>query len=102
MMRDSIKKLLLLFDKQEKRKLLFLFFLMIIAALFETIGIGLIVPFVGIVTDPGMIDTQPILSYFYVKMNFGSTQVFTVFAVVVLLLVFVLKNIYLLFLIMLK
>ena len=95
-MRHSIKKLLLLFDKQEKKKLVILFFLMIIAALFETVGIGLIVPFVGIVTDPGVIDTQPILSYFYVKMNFGSTQVFTVFAVVVLLLVFVLKNIYLL------
>ncbi len=70
--------------------------MMILAALFETIGIGLIVPFVGIVTDPGIIDTQPILSYFYVKMNFESSQAFIIFAVVVLLCIFVLKNIYLL------
>ncbi|WP_273851272.1 ABC transporter ATP-binding protein [Guptibacillus spartinae] len=95
-MRDSTKKLLKLFNKREKKKLVILFVMMIVAALFETIGIGLIVPFVGIVTDPGIIDTQPILSYFYVKMNFESSQAFISFSVVVLLFIFVLKNIYLL------
>ncbi|MDR7073360.1 ABC-type multidrug transport system fused ATPase/permease subunit [Fictibacillus barbaricus] len=93
----TIKKLLLLLNKKEKKKLIFLFFLMVVAALFETIGIGLIVPFVGLVTNPTIIQEQEILSYIYKLFNFQSTLAFTVFGVVVLLTIFVLKNLYLLF-----
>ncbi|OZU89276.1 ABC transporter [Virgibacillus indicus] len=95
-MKDTIKKLLILFNKREKKKLLILFFMMIIAAIFETIGIGLIVPFVGIVTNPNMIQEQAILSNVYELFNFQSTTTFIIFAVVMLLTVFVLKNLYLL------
>ncbi|WP_245735968.1 ABC transporter ATP-binding protein [Virgibacillus subterraneus] len=92
----SIKKLLQFFNKREKKKLLILLFMMIVAALFETVGIGLIVPFVGIVTDPAIIQEQAILTYIYELFNFQSETNFIVFSVITLLAIFVLKNLYLL------
>src|SRR5690625_4317628 len=95
-MKKTIKKLLQLFNKREKKKFIVLFLMMIVAAIFETVGIGLIVPFVGIVTNPDMIQEQKILSYIYNLFNFQSTTAFVIFSVVLLLTVFILKNLYLL------
>lgn len=91
-----VRKLLLLFNKRDKRKLLIIFGMMIIAALFETLGIGLIVPFVGILTNPEVIQEQVILSYLYELFNFDSATGFIIFSVLFLLTVFILKNFYLL------
>jgi len=85
-----------MFNKKEKKRFVILFFLMIIAAIFETIGIGLIFPFVGIVTNPDMIQEQAILSFIYDYFNFTTAKAFTIFAVIFLLSTFVLKNLYLL------
>ncbi|WP_164667403.1 ABC transporter ATP-binding protein [Virgibacillus doumboii] len=95
-MRVKIKELMLFFNKREKKKLVILFFMMIAAALFETIGIGLIVPFVGIVTSPEMIQEQAVLNYLYNLFDFQSTTSFIIFAVILLLAVFIIKNLYLL------
>jgi len=95
-LKDTIKKLLMLFNKREKKKLFILFFMMVVAAVFETIGIGLIIPFVGIVTDPDIIQDQAILSYTYELLNFQSTSMFIMFSVVTLLTIFILKNVYIL------
>lgn len=95
-MKDSVRKLAMLFDKREKKKLFIIFLMMILAAIFETMSIGIIIPFVGILTNPDMIQEQPILSYVYDLFNFDSTTAFIVFAVGILILVFVLKNLYLL------
>lgn len=70
--------------------------MIIIAALFETLGIGLIVPFVQIVTEPTIISEQKTLAFLYKLFDFESTTAFLIFSAVMLLLVFVLKNIYLL------
>src|SRR5690625_8013521 len=91
-----MNKLLVMFNKKEKKRFVILFFLMIIAAVFETIGIGLIFPFVGIVTNPDMIQEQVILSSIYDYFNFATAKGFTIFAVIFLLSTFVLKYIYLL------
>ncbi len=95
-MKDTFNKLRTLFNKRDKKKFLLLFFMMIIAAIFETAGIGLIVPFVGIVTNPIMIQEQPFLLFVYQLLNFQSTNGFILFAVGVLLTVFIIKNAYLL------
>lgn len=92
---NSIKKLNKLLNKKTKKKLIFLFILMIFAALFETAGIGLIVPFVGIVTEPSMIHDNIFLSKVYNMLGFKSTNSFIIAATLCLIMVFVLKNIYL-------
>ncbi|WP_431800750.1 ABC transporter ATP-binding protein [Halobacillus andaensis] len=95
-MKIIISKLLSLFDKREKRKLLLLFFMMVVAALLETIGIGLIVPFVGLVTNPDHIHENDFLSFIYNFLNFSSNTSFVIFAVCIMLSIFILKNLYLL------
>ncbi|MEH7401759.1 ABC transporter ATP-binding protein, partial [Gottfriedia acidiceleris] len=84
-------------NKREKKKLLILFFMMIISAMFETVGIGLIVPFVGIVTNPTIIKEQVILKYLYNLIGFKSTTSFLIFSVFVLLFIYIIKNSYILF-----
>jgi ATP-binding cassette, subfamily B, bacterial PglK len=95
-LKDTIIKLWILFNNRDKKKFLLLFFMMIIAATFETVGIGLIVPFVGIVTNPSTIQKQSILSYLYNTLNFQSTNAFILFGVFVLLTIYIVKNTYLL------
>lgn len=70
--------------------------MMIAAAIFETIGIGIIVPFIGILTNPSFIQEQALLSYLYNFFNFQSTSSFIIVSVIFVLSVFVFKNIYLL------
>ncbi|MEH7380042.1 ABC transporter ATP-binding protein [Bacillus sp. JJ1533] len=96
-MKETIIKLWMLFNAKEKKKFFLLFIMLIIAAIFETAGIGLIVPFVGIVTNPTMIQEQPILAFIYESFGFQTTNLFVLFAVGILLSVFVIKNAYLLF-----
>lgn len=92
---ESIKKLNKLFGKKEKKKFSLLFILMVFAAFFETIGIGLIVPFVGILTNPNSIHENEVLASIYEILGFQSTNAFLITATVALLAVFVLKNGYL-------
>ncbi|RST72557.1 ABC transporter ATP-binding protein [Siminovitchia acidinfaciens] len=95
-MRDTIKKILMLLNKREKKYFLLLFFMMVISALFETLGIGLIVPLVGIVTNPDIIKEQVILAYIYESFKFQSTTAFMIFSVILLLTIFIIKNLYIL------
>ncbi|CRK81687.1 ABC transporter [Neobacillus massiliamazoniensis] len=95
-MGSTIKKVLSLFNKREKKKLILLFFMMIISALFETLGIGLIVPFVNIVINPTVIKENNFLAFLYKTLRFQSTTTFLIFSVVMLLLIFVIKNLYIL------
>lgn len=93
---DTLNKLRALFGKHEKKKFLGLFGLMIISALFETLGIGLIVPFVGILTNPKMIFENNLLSSVYNSLGFQSTQSFLIMVTIGLLVIFIMKNLYLL------
>jgi ABC-type multidrug transport system fused ATPase/permease subunit len=95
-MRATINKLLPLIDKSARKKLVILLFMMMIAAIFETVGIGLIVPLVGIIASPSIIYEQAILTNIYDFFNFQSTMNFIVFSVIFLLAVFIFKNVYLL------
>jgi ATP-binding cassette, subfamily B, bacterial PglK len=95
-LKDTVNKLRVLFNKRDKKKFLLLFIMMILAAVFETVGIGLIVPFVGVVTNPSIIQEQAVFSYVYRVLHFQSTNTFILFAVVCLLSVFIIKNGYLL------
>lgn len=95
-MKDTVSKIWVLFNKNDKKKFIILFFMLIAAAIFETAGIGLIVPFVGIVTNPEMIQEQAVLSFIYNVLNFQSNNSFILFSVCVLLAVFFVKNVYLL------
>lgn len=71
--------------------------MILFAALLETLGIGLIVPFVEMVTRPSIITENKILTYLYEMFNFQSTTSFLIFTAIMLLCFYILKNLYLLF-----
>ena len=57
----------------------------------------MIIPFVGIVTNPDMIQEQAVLTIIYKTLHFQSTTTFILFSVSVVISHFCLKNLYLLF-----
>ncbi|WP_444684331.1 ABC transporter ATP-binding protein [Alkalicoccus luteus] len=95
-MKDNLAKTLALFQKKDNKKLLIIFVLMVGAALFETIGVGVMLPFVGIITNPEIVETQPVIRWIYDTAGFTGHQQFVIAAVGSLLFVFVAKNVYLL------
>jgi ABC-type multidrug transport system fused ATPase/permease subunit len=70
---------------------------MAIGAVFETLGIGLIIPLINMMLSPEIINEQSVLNYVYHFFNFPSTGSFFIFSCFVLLAVFITKNVYLYF-----
>ena len=60
----------------ERRELLLLAPAVIAMALLETAGVASIVPFLGLLSDPGIIDHQPLLLRVYEGLGFTSRQSF--------------------------
>lgn len=71
-------KLVSILTRREKRNLILLLFGMVIVAFAEVLGIGAIGPFMSVAADPGMIDTNPLLSWAYDTFGFESNRSFLV------------------------
>jgi ATP-binding cassette, subfamily B, bacterial PglK len=54
-MKATLKKLFSFFEKKQIKSAYFLLFLMIVGVFFEALGIGLVVPLLYAITDPGII-----------------------------------------------
>ena len=80
-MKTIFSKFLYLFNRREKLQILALFLLILISALFETFGVGLIYPCISILKSPEIIHDYRILQWFYVFMNMGSLKEFLIWAV---------------------
>lgn len=52
----TLRKLISMFDARTRTQLIFIFGVMVLSALLETIGIGLIVPIIAVITDIGNIE----------------------------------------------
>ncbi|WP_346775378.1 ABC transporter ATP-binding protein [Bacillus sp. RO2] len=94
-MLNNIMNLKRLINEKDINKFYLLLFMMVIAALFETIGIGLIVPIVGIITNPSIIESNFYLNKIFYTLNFSSTNKFVIFGIFALLVVYIFKNAYL-------
>ena len=76
----------------ERRRLVFIYFLMLVGAFLEMVSIGLIIPLVGLLSNPDYLSSLPFGTEILTK--FGHDK--TVFlAMLVLALVFVLKTVFL-------
>lgn len=94
-MNKLLKKILYLFNKREKLQIGVTFLLILIGAGFETLGVGLIPPFVALLGNPEIIQKQRILSWFFTKSGSSSNQIFLLWASIILLGIYLLKNTYL-------
>lgn len=62
---QTIKKSLSLLTVKEKRRLVFILMIMILMALLETIGVASILPFMAVLTNPSLIETNILLKNMY-------------------------------------
>ena len=69
---ETLKKLLLLLTPIERRRAFLLLIMIIVMALIDTLGIASILPFMAVLTNPNIIDTNLILSnIFEASSGFG-------------------------------
>ena len=94
-MGQILKKLNVLLDKKQKTTMAGLMFLMVIGAFLQTAGVGLLVQVVNIVIDPEAIRKSKIASTIYELAGSPDYETFAVTIMVLLIAVFIIKNIFL-------
>lgn len=71
-----VKKLLALLTKDERRKLIVVFLLVLVMGFLELAGIGSIMPFLSVATNPKSIQSNQYLKWVYDYFEFESTSSF--------------------------
>ncbi len=89
-----IKKIRVLLDKKQKRTMAGLVVLMIISAFLQTAGVGLLVQVVNVVIDPEAVAGSGIAKACYEFIGIESYQTFSVIIMALLILTFVVKNVF--------
>ncbi|MGN2624129.1 ABC transporter ATP-binding protein [Stutzerimonas balearica] len=86
---EVYKKLNALFNQQERRKVELLFLLMLGAALVEVVGVASVMPFVAVLSNPAVVETNPYLAALYQWSGMQQPRTFMVILGTVVLVVFV-------------
>lgn len=93
---EALKKIFNIFEKQDKLKILILIFMSVIGAFFETLSIGVVLPFVNVIMDPTMLKDFPFVWNMVGHLN---TTGIVYLSIGLLLFMFVFKNVFVGFLI---
>ncbi len=93
-----IKKLNYIFSKKQKLGSVLLCIGLFVGALFELMGISLITGLVSIITDSSKIHSNPLFKRIYETLGMKSDRQFFAFMTAGLILIYVIKNLYLLWL----
>ncbi|MGM0442281.1 MAG: ABC transporter ATP-binding protein [Elusimicrobiota bacterium] len=89
---EIIKKMYRILTSTERRKLYIIFVLMTVSALIEVAGVASIMPFLSVVTNPGSIQQDKLLSFLYTTFNFQNTNRFLVFVGILVLAILIVGN----------
>lgn len=73
-----IKKIFKLLTKEERKRLYMLFGAMVISAIIEVAGVTSILPFLSLITNPGLIQSNRYLKWLYTSLNFHSSNRFLI------------------------
>jgi ABC-type multidrug transport system fused ATPase/permease subunit len=77
---DTYRKLFDLLNARERRRFGVLLGLVILSGLADMAGVATILPFLALMTDPGLAQTNPALAWAYAALGFGSDRAFLIFA----------------------
>jgi len=89
-----IKKLRVLLDKKQKRTMVGLIILMVISAFLQTAGVGMLVEVMQIVIDPEAVQHSRVAEACYEIMGVENYRTFSIIVMVLLILIFVVKNLF--------
>ena len=92
---EILKKLKILLDKKQKKQMLGLVVMMFIAAALETASIGLVLGVVTLIITPDVVSSNELIAKIYIFFGFQNETSFIVLVMALLILAFVLKNVYL-------
>ena len=88
----NFKKLLYFLTFQERKRLIYLVIMILIMAMLDMIGVASIVPFIAVLSNPSIVETNIFLnSFFNILKNFGvenNQQFLFVLGMVVFILIF--------------
>ena len=94
---DQIKKAFEVFDSRQKRKLVYLTFIIFIDAFVELLGVSVIIPFIQAVTTPEVLLENKYAKWAYDFLGMSDTNQFIVLMAVVIIAVYILKNLFLVY-----
>lgn len=94
-MKKLIQELNVIFTKKQKIQLFGLLLLIIGGAFWELLGVSAIIPFVQSVMDPTLLLAQPWGKFIYEKLGLQTEGQFVICMAAVLIIVYIVKNIYL-------
>ena len=90
-----IKKLRVLLDGRQKRIMAGLMVLMVISAFLQTAGVGMLVEVVNVVIDPDAVENSRVAALLYDLLGSDSQSSFSIIVMSLLIVVFVVKNLFL-------
>lgn len=93
----KIRKLRVLLDGRQKGAMVGLIFLMVIGALLQTAGVGMLVQAVNVIIDPNALENSKIVAALYAFLGSESYESFSIVVMSLLIAVFVAKNLFLFF-----
>ena len=95
-MRNLLSKVNYIFDKKQKLQSVLLCIGLFIGALLELVGVSFITQLVTLISNPEKIHSNEIMQYCYDFFNMTSDRQFFLFVVIALIFVYLIKNLYLL------
>ncbi len=92
-----IKKIRKILNKAQKVRIIILFLMMVIGAFFEVLGVSLMLPLVKAIMQPDIINTNKWVKMVCEAFDLHSHRTFVVVCIIALIIVFIVKDLYLLF-----
>lgn len=89
------KKIEYIFSSHDKKMIIVLMILTVIGSVLELLGVTIFLPFVNIIMYSDYVKNNEILNWFYVKGGFSTVKGFEVFLCIVIIGIYITKNVYL-------
>lgn len=94
-MKDILNKLNYIFNASQKRRMAALMVCIFIGAALELFGVSLIMPLIQLISTPQVVNEPGIVSAVYNALSMKSVTDFFIFLVIVIIVIYFLKNLYL-------
>lgn len=97
-MSSEFKKVNNILNRNQKKRILLLIFMLLIGMVFEVLGIGLLLPIITSIINPEKIMGYTLIKDLIIFLNIKSEVEFVKYSLLILVIVYFIKSIYLLFL----
>jgi len=97
-MLSDLKQINKILNQNQKKRIFILFFMLLVGMIFEVLGIGLLLPIITSIINPEKIMGYSIIKDLVLFLNIKSEVEFVKYSLLFLILVYLIKSIYLLFL----